>query len=205
MQLLAWLLLALLTAPAQAGIYSYLDAEGNRVFTDRPTTAAEPIELKPANQMPAMPLPAPATQAPPPTPTRAGYQALRIISPAADATVRDNAGNLTINGASEPPLRPGHRYQLLFDGQPYGEPGESGTFALHNVDRGTHRIALLILAADGSELARSAEQDVHLRRMSLVQRRKARPCAKDDYGVRLECPLKDKPEEKRDIPFVPYL
>jgi hypothetical protein len=32
-----------------------------------------------------------------------------------------------------------------------------------------------------------------------------RPCKKDDYGVRPECPLQDKPPEKKDIPLVPFI
>jgi hypothetical protein len=42
-------------------------------------------------------------------------------------------------------------------------------------------------------------------RTSLAQRRMVTPCRKADYGVRPECPLKDKPKEKKDIPFVPFL
>ncbi len=36
--------------PALGGIYSYTDAEGNRVFTDRPSgQAVEEVQLKPSN------------------------------------------------------------------------------------------------------------------------------------------------------------
>jgi len=55
------------------------------------------------------------------------------------------------------------------------------------------------------ELQRSAIRTFHLLRTSLAQRRMVNPCKKADYGVRPECPLKDKPVEKRDIPFVPFL
>lgn len=200
------LLLALLAGPASAGIYSYVDADGNRVFTDRPAgNAAEAVELRPANRMPAAPV---TPREPPPAKineARARYQAVRILTPAPDETIRNNAGELSVSGASEPALRPGHRYRLLLDGQPHGEPGLSPLFSLGNLDRGTHRIALLILDGDGQELARSAEQGFHMLRTSLIQRRRIHPCRRDDYGVRPECPLADKPKEKRDIPFVPYL
>jgi hypothetical protein len=42
-------------------------------------------------------------------------------------------------------------------------------------------------------------------RISLAQKRMVNPCKKADYGVRPECPLKDKPPEKKDIPFVPFI
>ncbi len=54
-------------------------------------------------------------------------------------------------------------------------------------------------------LQQSESRSFHLIRTSLAQRRMVNPCKKADYGVRPECPLKDKPVEKRDIPFVPFL
>ncbi|HCA63134.1 MAG TPA: penicillin-binding protein, partial [Pseudomonas sp.] len=46
--------------PALGGIYSYTDAEGNRVFTDRPSgQAVEEVQLKPSNSMASQPTPAP--------------------------------------------------------------------------------------------------------------------------------------------------
>ena len=44
-----------------------------------------------------------------------------------------------------------------------------------------------------------------MQRISLAQKRKANPCKKADYGVRPECPIKDKPVEKKNIPFVPFI
>jgi hypothetical protein len=44
-----------------------------------------------------------------------------------------------------------------------------------------------------------------MQRISLAQKRKVTPCKKADYGVRPECPLKDKPPEKKNIPFVPFI
>ncbi|MNJ63900.1 hypothetical protein D3C77_598280 [compost metagenome] len=105
---------------------------------------------------------------------------------------------------SEPPLRPGHAYQLLLDGQPLSAAGAGPGFQLRNVDRGSHRLAVEILDAHGHSLIRSAEQSVHIHRPSLAQKRRIRPCQREDYGRRPECPLGDKPAEKRDIPYVPF-
>ncbi|MNG40393.1 hypothetical protein D3C84_1289590 [compost metagenome] len=62
-----------------------------------------------------------------------------------------------------------------------------------------------ILDASGRILERTPSQPFHLKRISLAQKRQADPCEKEDYGVRAECPLKDKPEEPRDIPLIPFI
>lgn len=199
-------LLLVAAVPVPAAVYSYTDAEGNRVFTDRPAgEAAEEVRLKPSNSMPASPMP--AARAMEPTAPKAAtisYQ-LRILSPAADEAIRDNAGNVSVTVQSEPALHPGHAYQVLLDDQPFGAPGEQTSFALSNVDRGTHQLAVAIVDEQERVLQRSKSQPFHLIRTSLAQRRMVNPCKKADYGVRPECPLKDKPVEKRDIPFVPFL
>lgn len=198
--------LMLLALPAMAEVYTYIDAEGNRVFTDKPRSGdARRVTIAPSNSMSLAPAPAPAAapvETPPPAPT---YQLLRILLPAPDATVRDSTGNLIVTATSDPALHPGHGYRLLVDGQATGEPGRSPVFALENVDRGTHQLAVEIVDAQGHIVERTPSQPVHIQRISLAQKRKANPCQKADYGVRPECPLKDKPAERRDIPFVPFL
>lgn len=201
-----WLtaLLLALAAPANAGIYSYIDADGNRVFTDRPAgQAAEQIELKPTNDMLAPPPAAPAV--PLPAATAAIRYQLQIVSPAEDETIRSNAGDLQVSASGNPAPQAGHGYQLLLDGEALSTAGPETRFELHNVDRGTHRLQLRVIDAEGRELARSPARTFHLIRTSLAQRRMVNPCRKNDYGVRPECPLKDKPAEKRDIPFIPFL
>ena len=193
---IALLCLALLALPLQAEVYTYIDAQGNRVFTDRPKPGnAERIQLAPTNAMAA-----PAAVAPPPaapvTPPAPAYQLLRILVPQPDATIRDSAGNLIVTASSEPALLVGHSYRLLLDGQAVGEPGRSPVFPLENIDRGTHQLAVEIIDVQGRTVERTPNQPVHVLRISLAQKRMARPCKKDDYGVRPECPLKDKPEEE---------
>ncbi|PNF84054.1 DUF4124 domain-containing protein [Stutzerimonas decontaminans] len=203
-------LVALLLAaavPVSAAVYSYTDADGNRVFTDRPIgQAVEEVRLKPSNSMPAPAAPAMRAAEPiaPKAATVTSYQ-LRILSPAADAAIRNNAGVINVIVQAEPALQPGHAYQVLLDGQPFGAPGEQPSFELSNVDRGTHQLAVAVVDEEERILQRTENQPFHLIRTSLAQRRMVNPCKKADYGVRPECPLKDKPVEKRDIPFVPFL
>ena len=201
------LLFCLLLAglPAAAQVYTYVDADGNRVFTDRPASDnAERIELPPTNNMslPASTPPMPVAEPRAPAPS---YRMLRILLPLPDATIRDSAGNLLVTATSEPALHSGHSFRLLLDGQAAGTTGRSPVFPLENVDRGTHQLSVEIVDAQGRTLERTPNQPLHMLRISLAQKRLVNPCKKDDYGVRPECPLKDKPAEKKDIPFVPFI
>ena len=198
--------LLLMALPAVAQVYTYIDAEGNRVFTDQPrSNQAQRVELAPSNSMPSSaPQYTPAPPAAAPEPSQR-YQVLRILVPQPDATVRDNSGNLIVTVSSEPGLLPGHSYRLLLDGVEAGQSGRSPVFPLENIDRGTHQLAVEIIDAQGRIIERTPSQPFHLHRMSLAQKRMVNPCKQEDYGVRPECPLKDKPAEKKDIPFVPFL
>ena len=198
--------LMLLALPSLAQVYTYIDAEGNRVFTDKPKSGnAERVELAPSNSMPAIQTPS-ATQvvSAPPEPAQR-YSLLRILVPQPDATIRDSAGNLIVSINSEPGLFAQHSYRLLLDGKPVGEVGSSPVFPLENIDRGTHQLAVEVIDQAGRIIERTPTQPFHMQRISLAQKRKANPCKKADYGVRPECPLKDKPPEKKDIPFVPFI
>lgn len=199
--LLCFLLLTSL--PAFAGVYTYLDADGNRVFTDKPRSAnAQRVELAPAN---SASLPAPPPAAPPALPAALlpAYQLLRITLPEPDATIRDNDGNLLVTLESDPGLLAGHRYRLLLDGQVHGAPARSPVFTLDNLDRGTHQLAAEIVDAEGRIVERTPSQPFHLRRTTLADKRRVNPCQKGDYGVRPECPLADKPAEPRRFLGVP--
>lgn len=200
--LCATLLLAPL--PLSAQVYTYIDAEGNRVFTDQPRSQnAQRVELAPSNQMPAVMTSTPTIEQPEPEQPTARYQVLRILVPQPDATVRENAGNLIVTVSSEPALLPGHSYRLLLNGNEAGKTGPSPVFPLEHIDRGTHQLAVEIIDSQGRIIERTPSQPFHLHRMSLAQKRRINPCKLDDYGVRPECPIADKPAEKKSL--IPFL
>lgn len=200
------LLPLLFAASLQAGVYTYIDADGNRVYTDQPPSGqAKRIEMQPSNRMsatqvtPTQPPVYPTTRAEP------GYDVLRILVPEPDATIRDPAGNLIVTATSEPSLHPGHNFRLIMDGQAVAEPSRSPVFPLENIDRGTHQVSVEILDGQGRIVERTPSQPFHMKRISLAEKRRANPCQKGDYGVRPECPLKDKPPEPKDIPLIPFI
>lgn len=202
-----WLLAACLIAlSASAEVFTYIDAQGNRVFTDQPGSGnARRVPLATSNRMSANPTGAAPVIAEKKTEARPmfRYDMLRVLVPEPDATIRSSAGELIVSITSEPGLQRGHRYRLLLDGQPTAEPGPSPVFALSNIDRGSHNLSVEILDEHGRIVERTANQPFHMLRISLAQKRQVKPCALTDYGQRPECPLKDKPIEPKN-PFLRF-
>ncbi|EJM86798.1 hypothetical protein PMI32_00497, partial [Pseudomonas sp. GM60] len=202
-----WLLAACLIAlSASAEVFTYIDAQGNRVFTDQPGSGnAKRVPLATSNRMSANPTGAAPVIAEKRTETKPlfRYDMLRVLVPEPDATIRSSAGELIVSITSEPGLQRGHRYRLLLDGQPTAEPGPSPVFALSNIDRGSHNLSVEILDEHGRIVERTANQPFHMLRISLAQKRQVKPCALTDYGQRPECPLKDKPIEPKN-PFLRF-
>lgn len=189
-----------------ADVYTYVDAQGNRVFTDQPRTgSAKRVPLATGNRMTANPsnakplITAQKTEQQP----LFRYDMLRVLVPEPDATIRSSAGELIVSVTSEPGLQKGHRYRLLLDGKPTAEPGPSPVFALSNIDRGSHNLSVEILDEQGRIVERTANQPFHMLRISLAQKRQVTPCTLTDYGQRPECPLKDKPAEEKN-PFLKF-
>lgn len=190
----AWMLALLLgglllARPGLADVFTYIDAEGNRVFTDQPRVkGAQRVMVTPPNSAtlpkPAAPKRVEEEEVPPPLPS---YQMLRIAIPEPDATIQSNSGGLVVALESDPVLMAGHAYRLELDGKTYGTPSRSPVFTLDNIERGTHQLAGEIVDADGHVLERTPTQPFHLRQVSVIQRQKVNPCTEENSRLRIEC------------------
>lgn len=200
------LLGSLACVPATADVYTYVDADGNRVYTDHPPSGkhSKKVDIAPSNEMIQTQLtrklsPVKAEEMPP----IGHYDLLRILVPEPDAVVRSQEGSLIVTATSEPVLREGDVFQLLLDGNASGGPSRSPVFPLTNIDRGTHQVAVEIIDTWGRTVERTPSQPFHMVRISLDQKREAHPCVKGDWGVRPECPVSDKPADEDDTPQKP--
>lgn len=196
--LLPVLLLTCLTA--QADIYSYINEQGERVYSDRPAAHADSqtVTPTPTNRMQAgqrfiklKPPPGTVHAQHEPVPV---YQQLQLLQPVAGQNLHNTGRSISIQVASRPALQPGHSYQLWLDGQPFGPASQSTQWTVEEVDRGSHSLQVRLLDAQGAVLQHSESLDIHLHQTSLIQKRRVNPCLNDDYGVRPECPLEHKPE-----------
>lgn len=159
MRLLIACLLCLLTLPATAQIYKYLDADGKTVFTNQPPdgTRAETIQLPPTN---TVDIQAPANPPPSQDSSQSGqaeqppYAVLQLNVPNAEA-IRANDGSFSVDVILQPMLAAGHTLRLLLDGSPYGVPYSSLRLPLSNIDRGEHSLAVEVLSG-GQSIQQSA-------------------------------------------------
>src|SRR5262245_29005936 len=137
-----WLILlsALLGSAASAApAWTWVDAEGTRHYSDRPVPGAEKVELAGAQGFGA------TTRAP--RTTSAGnaagvpgapYQAIEVVSPAEQETLWNIGTNLSVQVRFDPALKPGHRYDLLYDGQRRNVNTATPSVTLPDVFRGEH-------------------------------------------------------------------
>lgn len=163
------------SAMAESKIYRTVDEHGNVVFTDiapRIDQPAETVELPSTNsfgveeslgERQAWVVDGAGDDEADDPNDASNYSSLVIQSPSDDETIRENTGNVSIQARLTPEIRPGHRMRLLLDGALHSESA-SGSFALQNVDRGTHSVVTEVLDQSGNVLIRSAPTTFHLMR-----------------------------------------
>ncbi len=163
----------LLSLPVAAAVYMEKDAEGNTVFTDRPSSEnAKPIKLTPSStyKAPTLPSAAPTdSQTTEQNNDAQGYEFVAITHPADDSPIRENSGALEVNIDLIPALKPDHRFVLLLDGIPATE-GQSTTLRLQNVDRGTHTIQIQIVDDSDNVIISSESVTFHMLRVTVPRR-----------------------------------
>lgn len=165
-----WLILlsALSAIPAQAApAWTWVDQNGQTHFSDRPVPGAKQIELPGAQGFNASAAQRATTA--PTSPQAAGtalYRAINILSPADQETFSNNGGNVTVRVGFDPPLQPGHRYDLALDGQRLNRVSATPQMALTNVVRGEHTLQVVVLDTTGTELMRSPSRTFFVQQVS---------------------------------------
>jgi Domain of unknown function (DUF4124) len=175
------ILFGAVAATAAGQIYRTVDANGNVVFTDIAPVdrsgqpSAQQVEIPPTNTFEPPVVQAPASSATAPSSSAGFYNELVIISPTEDESIRDNAGNVTIEVAINPPLRADHRLLLVLDGTQTEVEAQNGVFELTNVDRGTHTAGVRAVDRQGNVVTDSDPVTFHLLRVSVQQPQAAPP------------------------------
>lgn len=151
-----YLLLALLPVLIGTKVYRWTDERGQAHFSDQPREGATQVEV---GEPVVVPPPAVSSPERPPQPEQQpeAYRRFQIVVPASEATIRDNQGQVPVSIVIEPALRAGHAIEIRLDGKPYGtDPRTRSTrFTLNNVDRGEHRLTVVVVDREGREQARS--------------------------------------------------
>ncbi len=170
---LGLLLITLSSFMVSGQVYKVVKEDGSVLYTDDPVAGSEPVEFSEATQnvsatlKPARPLAQQQQkqQKQQQKEAQPDFQ-VSITSPAPEATIRDNSGNLTIRAQMSPQDIPA-RFQLVFDGEPL-QTNISGVFALSGVNRGAHDFQVNLLDNKGKTLASTPSQTLYLHQASVL-------------------------------------
>ncbi|GGC96061.1 DUF4124 domain-containing protein [Halopseudomonas salina] len=181
---LCWALSALLASLAgfaNAQIYTWTDAQGNKIYSDQPHPDSRQVDLPPTNTLESVVPQTPEARQGAQNRNEdrqgqlnSGYRTLEIASPKNDEGIRANDGNLTLTINTDPPLSPGHILRANVDGEMRQEAvagnGQSTQrLTLRELDRGSHNVALVVTNTRGEEVQRSQGITVHIQRTSILQ------------------------------------
>jgi hypothetical protein len=163
------LLMALLaSAAAIADVYKWTDADGVVHYSDQPHPGAELIQISGTNTFSAPPARSRASrdddEAAESTEFK-GYDAFTITSPAAEETLWNIEGVLSVSLSVTPALQPGHQVRVYFDGNPLPVSGLS--FQIEEVYRGVHNLQAEILDETGQLMIRTQPNRFYVQQNSV--------------------------------------
>ena len=144
------------TTAIAAPAWTWVDANGTVHFSDRPVPGARQVELTGAQGFGSQ-APERIARADGQASQTAGapYQAVEIVTPADQETLWNIGATLPVQVRFQPALQPGHRYDLLYDGQRRNVNTASPRVTLPDVFRGEHSLQVVVIDSDGTEIMRS--------------------------------------------------
>ena len=166
------LFLGLLAAgAAQAQAYTWTDENGVVHYSDRPQPGATEVDLgkfsaPQGNSLVRKPLPRRSKTTDDADANTSRYESLEVASPAAEQTLWNIEGTLSVSLALSPALRGGHRVQVYFDGAPQEVSGLS--FQLQEVYRGAHNLQAEVVDQTGKVLIRSQPSRFYVQQTSVL-------------------------------------
>jgi hypothetical protein len=161
---------------ATAGVYRWIDENGQIHFSDKAAAGAEQIKLKETSVYT------------PPAESESGegsqadrkarvdvngspgatldYEAISIVSPENNQVVRSNEGSMDVSVELRPGLQPGHKIRIYLDRTQAAEDLDTTQITLQNMDRGTHSLEVSVIDEQNNELKRSNAVNFHMLRLA---------------------------------------
>lgn len=168
------LLLVLLAGPALASqtVWKWVDDKGVTHFSDRPVPGATKVELQGGNSSgTAAESQAPSEPSSPPADAGPIYRDFEIWQPGNEESFVNTAGNVAVNIRLEPGLQPDHSLYLYLDGKLVdGYPGNTLSFDLNEMPRGTHTVLAVINDGRGQRVQETAPVRFTVRQESIIAR-----------------------------------
>lgn len=149
-----------------ATLYKVVAKDGSVTYTDKPQVGAEIVELSAVNTavMPSMVQSTSKVRTKVVQKKQPSYQ-LTIVSPAPEATVRNNLGELIVRAQISP--QASGVFDLYLDGQKI-RSNPIPSFTLTGIDRGAHSLEIKFTNKSGKILASTPIQTVYLHKASAL-------------------------------------
>lgn len=164
------LLFAALLIPALAAaapqVYKWVDDKGVVHYTDKPPTQyATPAKLPPLQTYKRGTAPDLNKFTPPNggKPVTAVGPQIQVVTPSREETFHGGERTVPVAVLVTPAMDPEQKLIYLLDGKPMGAATSDTSFALTEVDRGEHTVAVTLVDAAGQELSRSSPVTFYMR------------------------------------------
>ena len=160
-------------AVVAAPVWTWVDEQGRRHFSDRPVEGATEIELRAGQTFSS----AEARVTPPPVSPQPSaqhravteYTVLAISSPGDQETIFNIGGNLETELVIYPQLQAGHQIDVILDGERVAIGARDVSFTVPEVWRGEHTLQAVVSDAQGQELRQSLPVTFVVRQNSALQ------------------------------------
>ena len=148
-------------------MYKTVDKDGNVTYSDSPGDNAKELDLPPVPLINLTPSPeigsSDTRHSEGEEPPKATYTQLAITHPKNNATIRDNAGNISVKLSINPRLAEEDTVVLKVDGKEVSR-GRSNSHTISQLDRGSHSVQAVIISANETLLLSSEPVTFHLQR-----------------------------------------
>jgi Domain of unknown function (DUF4124) len=168
-----WLITLLMfcaVSASAAPAWTWVDANGQRHYSDVPVPGAVQVELAGAQGFATPQTPTSDRREEPASEQRpsAEYQTFNIVSPAHQETLWNIGTVLNVQVELQPGLQAGHHLDVYLDGERIGIGATSTQFSIPNVFRGLHTVEVAIADSAGTEILRSGAVTVMVQQTSVL-------------------------------------
>lgn len=154
------------SAAGKGEVYKWVDDKGVVHYTDKPPNdGARPATLPRLQTYrggTSPPIEQFQGRAEAPRPGAPRDVQLELVTPANEETFHSGERTVPVAVLATPGLAGNHRLVYLLDGVPRSEPTSDTSFAITNVDRGSHQVSVMLTDENGSEISRTTSVTVHM-------------------------------------------
>ena len=154
--------LMLLCFSATAGIFKWVDENGNVHYSDQEQKGSEEVNLPAAvTYTPTVPTSVNNQKEPE---KKRSYTEMSIVQPQMNETLRNNAGDVQVGINLTPGLQLGDTITIYLDGKEVLKGGVQTSVTLTNLDRGLHTLRASVFHKNGTAAISSRSIIFHLQR-----------------------------------------